>query len=108
MSRPRSTGPRYLTRVAVAAAATALLVACGTPGASTTESTTAAPSGTAAGSSGAAATGDPIKVGIVTSLSGPLQSYGQMYLDAFTVGLDYATEGTGAGQRPDDRGRHRR
>ena len=95
MSRPRSTGPRYLTRVAVAAAATALLVACGTPGASTTESTTAAPSGTAAGSSGAAATGDPIKVGVVTSLSGPLQSYGQMYLDAFTVGLDYATEGTG-------------
>ena len=96
MSRPRSTGPRYLTRLAVAAAATVLLVACGTPGASTTESTTAAPSGTVAGSSGAAATGDPIKVGIVTSLSGPLQSYGQMYLDAFNVGLDYATDGTGA------------
>ena len=62
----------------------------------------------AAGSSGAAATGDPIKVGIVTSLSGPLQSYGQMYLDAFNVGLDYATEGTGAVNGRTDRGRHRR
>jgi branched-chain amino acid transport system substrate-binding protein len=29
-------------------------------------------------------------------LSGPLQSYGQMYRDAFTVGLDYATSVTGA------------
>ncbi len=69
-----------------------MLTACSSPGSSSGDSSTAATSG----ASGAAASGDPIKVGIVTSLSGPLQSYGQMYLDAFNVGLDYATGGTGA------------
>lgn len=36
-----------------------------------------------------------ITVGIVTSESGPLASYGQQYLDGFKAGLDYATDGTG-------------
>lgn len=48
-----------------------------------------------AGSS-AAATGEPINVGIITSLSGPLQSYGEEYVAALKVGVDYATKGTGA------------
>ena len=95
MSRPRPTG--WL----LAAATVLAVAACGAPG-SSTESTSA--TSTAAQSSAASGpavpgegtpTGDPIKVGIVTSLSGPLQSYGQMYLDSFTVGLDYATDGTG-------------
>ena len=89
MSRPRSIG-RVLT---TAAAVLLAVAACSSPGQTTAETTTAA-DGSAVGSSGAGS-GDPIKVGIVTSLSGPLQSYGQMYLDAFNVGLDYATNGTG-------------
>jgi len=90
MSRRRSLG--RLTAGAVAAGL--FLAACGSPGSSSSETT---PAGTAAASASAgAATGEPIKVGIVTSLSGPLQSYGQMYLDAFQVGLDYATNGTDA------------
>ena len=90
MSRPRSIGRVLATAAAVLLAVTA----CSSPGQPTAE-TTGAAAGSATGSAGAAASGEPIKVGIVTSLSGPLQSYGQMYLDAFNVGLDYATEGTG-------------
>jgi len=77
-----------------------MLSACGSPGSSSAPETTAptgAASGGSAGASGsAAATGEPIKVGLVTSLSGPLQSYGQMYLDAFNVCLADATDDTNA------------
>lgn len=38
---------------------------------------------------------DTVQVGIVTSQSGPLQSYGEQYLKGFQLGLDYATGGTG-------------
>lgn len=38
---------------------------------------------------------DTVRVGIVTSRSGPLQTYGEQYLKGFEVGLDYATGGTG-------------
>lgn len=38
---------------------------------------------------------DTIKVGIVTSKSGPLQSYGEQYLEGLDLGLSYATKGTG-------------
>ena len=40
--------------------------------------------------------GDPIQVGIVTSASGPLQSYGEQYLAGLEAGLAWATDGTGA------------
>ena len=36
-----------------------------------------------------------VRVGIVTSQSGPLQSYGEQYLKGLQVGLDYVTGGTG-------------
>ncbi len=62
------------------------LAACGTPGAS---SPGAAGGATSAG-------GAPYKVGLVYSKTGPLAAYGEQYRDAFTVGLDYATKGTGA------------
>lgn len=35
-----------------------------------------------------------VTVGIITSESGALASYGQQYLDGFKAGLDYATDGT--------------
>lgn len=92
MSRRRFSG-----RLAAGTLAAGLILsACGSPGSSTTD--TPAPAGSAAGSggAGAGASGEPIKVGIVTSLSGPLQSYGQMYLDAFTVCLANATDQTNA------------
>lgn len=38
---------------------------------------------------------DTVQVGIVTSQSGPLQTYGEQYLKGFEIGLDYATGGTG-------------
>ena len=84
--------------IAGVAASLLLVSACGTPGSSTATTTTSTPAAGSSGSAGTsapAATGDPVKVGIVTSLSGPLQSYGQIYLDAFTAGIDYATNGTG-------------
>ncbi len=96
MSRRRFTG-----RLAAGTLAAGLMLsACGSPGSSSAPETTAptgAASGGSAGASGsAAATGEPIKVGLVTSLSGPLQSYGQMYLDAFNVCLADATDDTNA------------
>lgn len=94
--------PRLIAALAVPAATGLLLItACSAPGSSSTESSSSTAAGSSAGAaSGSTAasgevTGDPIKVGIVTSLSGPLQSYGQTYLDAFTVCLDNATDGTG-------------
>ncbi|QKJ19202.1 substrate-binding domain-containing protein [Microbacterium hominis] len=52
---------------------------------------TAAPAGDATEDAGPS----EITVGIVTSETGPLASYGKQYLDAFEAGLDYATGGTG-------------
>lgn len=43
-----------------------------------------------------AADGEPIRVGIITSTSGFLGTYGNAYLDGLEAGLDYATDGTGA------------
>ncbi|HEY7811745.1 MAG TPA: ABC transporter substrate-binding protein, partial [Nakamurella sp.] len=99
MSRRRFTARLTGPFAAGTLAAGLLLAACGSPGSSSSSETTPATSGSGslAGASGSvAATGEPIPVGIVTSLSGPLQSYGQMYLDAFNVCLDHATDGTGA------------
>lgn len=48
------------------------------------------------GPTAAEPSGEPINVGIVTSVSGPLQSYGAEYLAALKAGIDYATDGTGA------------
>ncbi|WP_404433493.1 substrate-binding domain-containing protein [Microbacterium lacus] len=53
----------------------------------------AAPDSSASGSAPAGPA--EITVGIVTSETGPLAGYGKQYLDAFEVGLDYATDGTG-------------
>lgn len=42
------------------------------------------------------ASGEPIRVGIVTGTSGPLAAYGNQYLAGLEIGLDYATDGTRA------------
>lgn len=36
-----------------------------------------------------------IKVGVLASLTGPLESYGKQTVNGFELGLDYATGGTG-------------
>src|SRR5688572_24251606 len=38
---------------------------------------------------------ETVRVGIITSQSGPLQSYGEQYLKGLEVGLDYLSDGTG-------------
>ena len=37
----------------------------------------------------------PVEVGMITSISGPLATYGAAYQQGFEAGLDYATDGTG-------------
>ncbi|MGR5961912.1 ABC transporter substrate-binding protein [Bacillus paranthracis] len=36
-----------------------------------------------------------IKVGVLASITGPLESYGKQTVNGFELGLDYATGGTG-------------
>lgn len=115
MSRRRSIS------VVIAAVSAAMLAlgACGAPGSSGSESTAQSPTSQSSSapapssesgatdstesssapqeSSGSAApTGDPVNVGIVTSISGPLQSYGDEYVAALKAGIDYATQGSNA------------
>jgi branched-chain amino acid transport system substrate-binding protein len=67
--------------------ATLVLAGCGSP--------------RSAAGGGTAATGTPVKVGLVYSKSGALASYGRQYFDGFKAGLDYATKATGkVGNRP--------
>lgn len=49
-----------------------------------------------AGATTPTATGDPIRVGIIYSETGPLAIYGEQYRDGLDAGIDYATGGTGA------------
>jgi branched-chain amino acid transport system substrate-binding protein len=48
-----------------------------------------------AGGSGGA-TGTPIRIGVVTTLTGALADYGQEWQRGFKIGLEYATNGTNA------------
>lgn len=50
--------------------------------------------GTTTPSESGAAGPAEITVGVITSETGPLASYGKQYLDGFKAGLDYATDGT--------------
>lgn len=51
----------------------------------------------ACGDSEPADAGETVKVGVLTSTSGLLASYGQQFTEGFTAGLDYATDGGTAG-----------
>lgn len=96
-------------RIALLTVVVMLLAACGGDGAATTTTaaaggdptTTSAPAETTPTSEAPAETttpptGDPIRVGIISSTSGPLQSYGDQFVSGLQAGLDYATDGTGA------------
>lgn len=72
---------------ATAALTAALLTACGAPGQPGTTGEDAA--------TGEETSSDPFQVGLVTSKTGPLATYGEHYLAGFEAGLDYATDGTG-------------
>ena len=98
---------RQWTRLAALAGALALAATgCGSDGgdATATETTGGDATASAEPTSGATtdpgttevASGDPITVGIVTSTSGPLGTYGKTYVEGLEAGLDYATDGTGA------------
>ncbi len=76
---------------ALIAAAALVLVGCAPTGADPAPSTTPV-----AGETSAPATGDPVQVGMITSITGPLAAYGAAYVNGFNAGLDYATDGTGA------------
>ncbi|NLA65711.1 MAG: ABC transporter substrate-binding protein [Leucobacter sp.] len=54
-----------------------------------------APSADAGSDGGDGAALAEVTVGVITSETGPLESYGKQYLDGFRAGLDYATDGTG-------------
>jgi branched-chain amino acid transport system substrate-binding protein len=77
----RRTATRLLSALFVP---TLLLAACGG------EDTAA--EGNGGGGTGG---GDPITVGVVTSKTGLLSTYGQAYLEGLEAGLDHATDGTG-------------
>ncbi len=78
-----------LARTLGTATAAGLLLfttACGSGGGTDTD---------AAGAGDDSGGGEPIKVGVITSLSGPLASYGEQYMAGLETGLEYATDGTG-------------
>ena len=59
---------------------------------------TAAAPGAGKATDGASVDGStlaPVKVGMITSTTGPLAAYGAAYTSGFEAGLDYATDGTG-------------
>jgi branched-chain amino acid transport system substrate-binding protein len=76
--RPSGVPATLAATLAAALAATVGLAGCGSP------------RNAAGGDAGA-----PVRVGLVYAKSGPLASYGKQYLDGFTAGLDYATDGSG-------------
>ena len=91
-----------VTSAPAATAAVGSVASVTMPATMASAAATSAPTGTtgAAAASPAASVAavqakDTIKVGIVTSKSGPLSSYGQQYLDGLQTGLDYITKGTG-------------
>ncbi|MDQ2787690.1 MAG: substrate-binding domain-containing protein [Chloroflexota bacterium] len=97
-----TSAPAATAAVSSAAAATRPAGSVAAPSGTTASAATAAPAATTAAATSPAASAasiavkDTIKVGIVTSKSGPLASYGAQYLDGLQIGLDYATKGMGA------------
>lgn len=47
-----------------------------------------------AGSESASGSGEPIKIGLLVSKTGALESYGEQTINGFELGIEYATEGT--------------
>src|SRR6478672_11067373 len=87
---------RRYSAAALAAVSIAALAACGSPSKAAGGSPGSGGSGGSGSAPAAAASGSPIKVGLVYSETGPLAGYGKDYYQGFLAGLDYATHGTGA------------
>ena len=86
------------TALALSMAAALALSACAPSQSSNTTQTPAgndnATGSAAAGGGTDAGSGDPLKVGIIYSETGPLAAYGKQYKEGLEAGLDYATDGT--------------
>lgn len=85
------TTPRRVRGRAVAALSAlvvAAVTACGAPGSPGT-------SAQSPDDEPAAASSEPIQIGLVYSKTGPLATYGEHYRQGFDAGLDYVTDGTG-------------
>jgi branched-chain amino acid transport system substrate-binding protein len=65
-----------------------LLSACGSTGTVTKEE------GSGGSGTETEAEKKPIKIGVLASMTGPLEAYGKQTVQGFELGLDYATEGT--------------
>jgi branched-chain amino acid transport system substrate-binding protein len=86
-SRPR--------RRALAGAAGVATIALAVAACSSSSSATSSSSGTSTSSGTSASSGTPVKVGMVYEKTGIYSAYAQEYQQGFTIGLDYATNGTG-------------
>lgn len=88
---------RRMRLLGIVAASALALTACSS-GETTDSSTDGETNGDQTTEDGteAAADGEPIQVGVITSTSGALSSYGGQYVDGFEAGLAYATDGTNA------------
>lgn len=60
----------------------------------TTDADTSEESGSEETEDGAATASEQVTVGLITSETGALASYGEQYLHGFEAGLDYITDGT--------------
>lgn len=108
MASTRRTAARPTRLLAAFAAAALLLTACGgdgdddaqgeeTPAEDTTDDTeddTGDDGETEDDAPEEEATGEPLRVAVLSSTSGPLAAYGEQYVTGFEAGLEYATDGT--------------
>ena len=96
------THPRSRRRVLAGAAGLATIAlaaaACASSSTSATSTSTSSATSTASASTAASAAGSgtPVKVGMVYEKTGIYSAYAQEYQQGFTIGLNYATGGTGA------------
>jgi branched-chain amino acid transport system substrate-binding protein len=82
-------------RRALAGAAGVATIALAVAACSSSSSATSSSSGTSTSSGTSASSGTPVKVGMVYEKTGIYSAYAQEYQQGFTIGLDYATNGTG-------------
>ncbi|CAM2865795.1 substrate-binding domain-containing protein [Paenibacillus sediminis] len=83
--------------VALLSAAFLFVTACGGGNSSnnnTSTDTTSTSTATNATNESASTEKDPIKIGVLASMTGALESYGKQTTRGFELGLDYATQGT--------------
>lgn len=86
---------RKARRRAVAGAAGLATMALAVAACASSSPSSTASSSQAGGTAGAAASGTPVNVGMVYEKTGIYSAYAQEYQQGFTIGLDYATHGTG-------------